>query len=140
MIPSPSPSVKIRIMGGKVCLWCKGKTLLGVFNKLLKTKILCFITSSKLSANNLNFHWRWWDRIQTIFLNKTKRQQNCISWIRNDVSFIFLSWVICTSVFTKLYVEIDALKNMFDIFFVSLIKVQEVCRRGVLIAQWCAKA
>ena len=51
--------------------------------------------------------------------------------IRNDVSFIFLSWVICTSVFTKLYVEIDALKNMFDIFFVSLIKVQEVCRRGV---------
>jgi hypothetical protein len=38
-----------------------------------------------------------------------------------------------------LYVEIDALKNMFDIFFVSLIKVQEVCRRGVLIAQWCAR-
>ena len=26
-IPSPSPSVKIQIMGGKVCLWCKGKTL-----------------------------------------------------------------------------------------------------------------
>ena len=69
----------------------------------------------------------------------TNRQKNYI-WkatktgsvgIRNDVSFIFLSWVICTSVFTKLYVEIDALKNMFDIFFVSLIKVQEVCcRRG----------
>jgi len=28
-IPSPSPSVKIQIMGGKVCLRCKGKTLLG---------------------------------------------------------------------------------------------------------------
>ena len=28
-IPSPSPSVKIQIMGVKVCLWCKGKTLLG---------------------------------------------------------------------------------------------------------------
>ena len=26
-IPSPSPSVKIQIMGGKVCLRCKGKTL-----------------------------------------------------------------------------------------------------------------
>ena len=39
-IPSPSPSVKIQIMGGKVCLRCKGKTLLGVVNKLLKTKSL----------------------------------------------------------------------------------------------------
>ena len=36
-IPSPSPSVKIQIMGGKVCLMCKGKTLLGIVNKLLKT-------------------------------------------------------------------------------------------------------
>jgi hypothetical protein len=35
-IPSPSPSVKIQIMGGKVCLRCKGKTLLGDVNKLLK--------------------------------------------------------------------------------------------------------
>ena len=42
-IPSPSPSVKIRIMGGKVCLRCKGKTLLGVVNKLSKTK--CLLTS-----------------------------------------------------------------------------------------------
>ena len=38
-IPSPSSSVKIQIMGGKVCLGCKGKTLLGVVNKLLKKKI-----------------------------------------------------------------------------------------------------
>ena len=38
LIPSPSPSVKIQIMGGKICLRCKGKTLLGVVNKLLKTK------------------------------------------------------------------------------------------------------
>ena len=26
LIPSPSPSVKIQIMSGKVCLRCKGKT------------------------------------------------------------------------------------------------------------------
>jgi hypothetical protein len=39
-IPSPSPSVKIQIMGGKVCLMCKGKTLLGIVNELLKTKKL----------------------------------------------------------------------------------------------------
>ena len=37
-IPSPSPSVKSQFMGGKVCLRCKGKTLLVVVNKLLKTK------------------------------------------------------------------------------------------------------
>jgi hypothetical protein len=30
----PSPSVKIQIMGGKVFLWCKGKTLLAIVNKL----------------------------------------------------------------------------------------------------------
>ena len=40
LIPSPSHSVKIQIMGRKVCLRCKGKTLLGVVNKLLKTKSL----------------------------------------------------------------------------------------------------
>ena len=36
----PSSSVNIQIMGGKVCLRCKGKTLLGFFNKLLYTKSL----------------------------------------------------------------------------------------------------
>ena len=39
-IPSPSPSVKIQIMGGKICLRGKGETLLGAVNKLLKTKSL----------------------------------------------------------------------------------------------------
>ena len=37
-IPSPSTSVKVQIVGGKVCLKCKSKILLGVVNKLLKTK------------------------------------------------------------------------------------------------------
>ena len=36
----PSPSVKIQIMGGKVSLRCKGKILLGIVDKLLKTKSL----------------------------------------------------------------------------------------------------
>jgi hypothetical protein len=40
LIPSPLPSVKIKIMGRKVCLRCRGKTLLGIVNKLLKTKRL----------------------------------------------------------------------------------------------------
>ena len=41
---SPSPLVEIQIMGGKICLMCKGKTLLGIVNKLLKllkTKKVC---------------------------------------------------------------------------------------------------
>ena len=47
-IPSPSASVKIQIVGGKVCLRCKGKTLLGVVNKLLKTKSLLISPSNVL--------------------------------------------------------------------------------------------
>ena len=39
-IPSPLPSVKIQIMGRRVCFRCKDKTLLGVVNKLLNTKSL----------------------------------------------------------------------------------------------------
>ena len=38
-IPSPSPSVKIQIMGEKVCLMCEGKTLLGIVNKLFVFKV-----------------------------------------------------------------------------------------------------
>ena len=34
-IPSPSPSVKIQIMGGKVCLSCKDLTLLGISVELM---------------------------------------------------------------------------------------------------------
>ena len=54
LIPSPSSSVKIQIMGGKVCFGCKvickGKTLLGNVNKHLKTKSLLTSTGNvKLS-------------------------------------------------------------------------------------------
>ena len=62
-IPSHSPSVKIQIMSRKVCSRCKGKTLLGAVNKLLKTKSLLTSPSNVLPqvnfpANNLNFHSR----------------------------------------------------------------------------------
>ena len=56
VIPSPSPSVKIQIMGRKVCLMCKGKTLLGLVNKLLKTKSVALLPQGNFPANNLNFH------------------------------------------------------------------------------------
>ena len=48
LIPSPSPSVKIQVVGGKVCLRCKSKTLLGIVNKLLKTKSLLTMPSNVL--------------------------------------------------------------------------------------------
>ena len=61
----PSPSVKIQIMGGKVCLRCKGKTLLGVVNKLGLKKFVdntqkCFTLTPQTNfpAHNLNFHCR----------------------------------------------------------------------------------
>ena len=38
LIPSPSTSLKIQIMGEKVCMRCKGKTLQSILNKLLKTQ------------------------------------------------------------------------------------------------------
>ena len=50
LIPSPSPSVKIQIMGGKVCLMCTGKTFLGVVNKHLKIKSLLTSPSNVLPS------------------------------------------------------------------------------------------
>ena len=47
-VPSPSHSVKIQIIGGKVRLRCKGKRLLVVANKLLKTKSLLISHSNVL--------------------------------------------------------------------------------------------
>ena len=47
----PSPSMKIQIMGGKVGLRCKGKTLLGVVNKLCWTKSLLTMPSNVWPKN-----------------------------------------------------------------------------------------
>ena len=47
-IRSPSFLVKIQIMGAKVCSRCKGKTMLGVVNKLLTTKSLLTSPSNVL--------------------------------------------------------------------------------------------
>ena len=48
-IKSPLPSMKIQIMGGKVFLRCKGKTLLVVVNKLLRIKSLLTSPSNVLT-------------------------------------------------------------------------------------------
>ena len=51
-IQSPSTSLKIQIIGGKVYLRCKGKTLLCIVNRLLKTKQKMLTSPS----NNLSLH------------------------------------------------------------------------------------
>ena len=56
LISSPSPSVKIQIMGRKVCLRHKGKPLMGIVNKIfifksLLTTMFCLYT---FPAHNLN--------------------------------------------------------------------------------------
>ena len=48
LIPLPLPSVKIQIMGGKICLRSEDKTLLGIVNKFLKTKSLLTSPSNVL--------------------------------------------------------------------------------------------
>ena len=48
LISSPSPSLKIQIMGRKVCLKCKDKTLLGDVNKLFVFKALLTTPSNVL--------------------------------------------------------------------------------------------
>ena len=63
-IQSPSPLVKIQIIGRKVYLRCKGKKLLGYCQQIFANKKFVDITQQcfallpqgKFPANNLNSH------------------------------------------------------------------------------------
>ena len=48
LIPSPSPSMKIQIIVGKICLRCISKTLLGDVNKLFVFKSLLAMLNNVL--------------------------------------------------------------------------------------------
>ena len=60
----PSTSVKIQIMGGKVCLRRKGKKITGRCQQSFETKkfidinqqCIALLPQVNLTANNLNFH------------------------------------------------------------------------------------
>ena len=87
LISSPSPSLKLQIMGRNVCLGCKG-TLLGAANKLLKIKSLlnmpamsCLYTSSKLSCPYFEFS-----------LNVKVMGSNVSYLLR---SFYFINLIVC---------------------------------------------
>ena len=54
-----SPSLKIQIMDGNVCLRCEGKTLLGDVNKLFvdyAQQFFAFTPQANFPAHILNFH------------------------------------------------------------------------------------
>ena len=75
-IPSPSPSVKIQIMGRNVCSRCNGKTLLGVVNNLLKTKSMLTSPSNVIPCYQV-------DWIQATFPNLfylTARNWECFTF------------------------------------------------------------
>ena len=53
LIPSPSPSLKIQIMGNKVCLKCIQKFVDNL------QQWFVFTPQANFLANIFNFHWRW---------------------------------------------------------------------------------
>ena len=101
-ISSPSPSMKIQIMCGKVCLRRKGKTLLGIVTTLFVFKSLMTTSSNVLplhfSHPYLNFYWRWWDQIQDIFLYIF----NLILRLVCQLKFVFQSGFFATIKLRKL--------------------------------------
>ena len=67
---------KFKLWAGKFAWGVRSKHYWVLSTKFWKQKVcwnhpamFCPNTSNKLSANNLNIHWRWWDRIKTILLN-----------------------------------------------------------------------
>ena len=68
-IPSPSHSMKIQIMCGKVCLRCKRQNIARSCQQIFENKKFfdnpqqCFtlLPQVHFPANNLNLYWRWRD-------------------------------------------------------------------------------
>ena len=56
-IPSPSNWVKIQILGGKVCLRCKGKTLLGIVKVKVMGSSPGYIFKCFLLYSSSECHW-----------------------------------------------------------------------------------
>ena len=126
-IPSPSPLVQIQIKGGTVCLRHKSKKLYlyskvcwqhpamfclhtfpaHISNFLLRWRwwdriqaiFLHLVLPSHLSAHNSNYllRWRWWDRIQAIFLKFFY-----FTWNTNDIQVILFE-ITCAIFYTNLH-------------------------------------
>ena len=91
-IQSPSPSLKIQIMSGKVCF--RQNIPWSCFQKFVDIIQQCFalLLLVKFPAINLNFHWRgrWSDQIQTIFLHLFYFTKDLESFAQQFLVIIFL--------------------------------------------------
>ena len=117
------------MIGGKVYFRQWGKTLLGDVNKLLKTKTknarqcFAFTPQGNFPTQNLNFHWRWrwWARIQAIFLNLFYFKQIC-SWkkyIRTCAnSAVHILWSVYITFWEYCIIEFVCNLNLFQALYI----------------------
>ena len=140
------PSVKIGIMGGKVCLRCKGKTLLGVVNKLLKTKSLltspsmvCLIPSSKLSRQWFEFSLK----LKVIGSNPAYLLRFFLLYLKYEAPSLQLFFKY---LFSNVYFQIFILKYLFFKYIFSntvksraltRVTIQKIKALGVLLLETC---
>ena len=69
-IPSPSPSVKIKITWGVKAKHCWALSTNFWKWKVENSNVFALSPQVNFPANNLDFRQRWWYRIQAIFLNR----------------------------------------------------------------------
>ena len=121
----PSPSTKIQIMGGKFCLRYKCKTLLSIVNII--EQCFALLPQGNFSANNLNFHWRWWDWLQAIVLNLFYFNNNIATisnlrdlWVRHEfLCEIKINLIICKTMFSTNLIQ-KVIHFHFCPFFFSM--------------------
>ena len=138
-IPSPSPLVKIQIMGWKICLRWKCKTLLGVVNKLLKTKtnstlLLWFLRSTcfRLFFGGNWRHQKYISKLTDLYQSQSGRSVFVdfflkLLWDARKImrSYYKISQSVCLSLFVQMinkmnfYFKQAGLPNLASNFFPS---------------------
>ena len=120
-------------MDNKVCLRCKGKTLLGVVNKLFKSY---YVPQLNFPTNNLNFHWRWrwWERLSNSNMN-FKYWSKSRKWC----AFIF-SWKIGYTARWRLFATTDYLvcnyTSIAEKFVLKWHLLWQKVRNGILLPKF----
>ena len=111
--------MKIQIIVRKGHLRFKGKTLLAgrcqqnFENKKfvdISQKCFALLPPVTFPAHNLNFHWRWWDRIQAIFLNLfyfKRTRENAGEW-KYECSFRIDFNTLCSCMLQKMLEDSSA--------------------------------
>ena len=76
----------------KTTLCYIGQNIAGWCQQTFENKCFAFTPQANFPAHNLNFHWRWrwWDRIQAIFLNIFYFK---IDYIQPNEPILNLTWI-----------------------------------------------